>query len=145
MWTGLAAAPAGAAVVHFTIPMDGAQEVPGPGDPDGFGLADLYIDDVALTIDWNFDVSNITLPLTGAHIHAAPVGMAGSVVVDFSAMLSGSGLFDADLAGVLAAPDQYYVNLHNANFPAGAIRGQLPEPASLALLGLGALIVLRRR
>jgi hypothetical protein len=44
-----------------------------------------------------------------------------------------------------------YVNIHNATFPGGEIRGQLdlaPEPTSLLLVGtsaLGALRLLRRR
>jgi hypothetical protein len=39
-----------------------------------------------------------------------------------------------------------YVNLHNANFPGGEIRGQIPEPAAFALLGLGLLgLGVRRR
>lgn len=139
------AGTANAGIQVFTIPMDGAQEVPGPGDPDGSGMATLMIDDVNLTIDWQFTVSDITLPLTGAHIHTGASGVAGGVIVNFSAQLSGSGLADPDLASVLADPAGFYVNLHNADYPAGAIRGQIPEPASLSLLVLGAVGTLRRR
>jgi hypothetical protein len=151
--TGLflsAAAPA--AIVHFQVAMTGYQEVSGlnqfnNGDPDGFGVADLRIDTVALTVDWNFMVANIALPLTGAHIHQAVAGVNGPVVVNFNAQLSGSGLNDPDLANVIAAPKNFYVNLHNLDFPGGAIRGQIgdplpapvPVPAAVWLFGTGLL------
>lgn len=144
------AAPADAATVNFIVSLSGAQEV-GAGDPDGSGTAYLAIDNVANTISWNIIVSNITLPPTGAHIHNAPAGVNGGVVVDFSSQLSGSGLFDIDLANVLANPVNFYVNIHNSNFPGGAIRGQLgapiPVPAAVWLFGgaLAGLAVLKRR
>lgn len=143
-----------AALITMTATLTGAQEVPGPGDPDGFGTALLTIDDEALTVDWDFDVTGVDFPLTGAHIHTGPAGVAGPIIVDFMEMLSGSGLSDPDLADVLANPPGHYVNLHNADFPAGAIRGQLAtvptavaEPGTLALLAAGLLagIRLRRR
>jgi hypothetical protein len=140
-----------AALVHFLVPLSGSQEAPGPGDPDGTGLADLLIDSATNMISWDITASNITFPLTGAHIHQAPAGSAGSIVVDFSAQLSGSNLFDPDLANVLANPTGFYVNLHNSDFPGGAIRGQLsapvPVPAAVWLFGSGlfGLVALARR
>ena len=144
---------ANAAIIHFIVPLSGAQEVlPATGDPDGMGLANLYIDDVGLTIRWDIVVSGILLPLTGAHIHSAAAGINGPVVVNFLSQLSGMNLFDTDLAGVLTSPANFYVNLHNAEFQGGALRGQLsaaaiPEPAMLGLFGLGltALVLGRRR
>jgi len=141
---------ANADVHTFVLTMDGLQEVtndgiPGQGDPDGMGLATLMIDDADNTIDWNIDVSNITLPPTGAHIHQAVQGMNGPIVVNFSGMLTGMDLMDADLANVLANPSGFYVNVHNSDFPAGAIRGQIPEPATVGLLALGGLALLRRK
>ena len=134
--------PALGAIRHFEVPMSGAQEFPGPGDPDGLGFAVLDIDDVALTIDWNIGLVNVALPLTGAHIHNAPSGAAGGIVVDFSAMVSGNDLFDPDLAAVVANPKQYYVNVHNSAFSAGAVRGQIPEPATLVLAATAAPLIL---
>jgi len=135
------ASSAAAELVLFVVPLDGAQEAPGPGDPDGAGAALLTIDSEVLTIDWNITADDIDFPLTGAHIHKAPVGEPGPVVVDFGGELSGAGLADPDLADILANPACYYVNLHNAKFPDGAIRGQLgepiPEPATISLMAIG--------
>lgn len=132
-----------AALVQFIVPLSGSQEVPGPGDADGSGLANLIIDDVANSISWTFTVNDIVLPLNGAHIHQGAAGASGLAVVNFNSQLSGSGLVDADLANVLANPTGFYVNLHNASFPSGAIRGQLaapvPLPAAAWLFGTGLL------
>jgi len=119
------ALPVQGEIMEFVVPLDGLQEVP-PADLDGVGIAYLSIDTVALTISWHIDAYNILFPLNGAHIHAAPAGQNGSVIVNFSSQLDGVDLFDADLAAVIADPAGHYVNLHNATFPGGAIRGQLP-------------------
>ncbi|WP_119460506.1 CHRD domain-containing protein [Rhodospirillaceae bacterium SYSU D60014] len=151
--------PGQAALITLETTLDGFQEVdpegnPAQGDLDGFGTAVLVIDDADLTIDWDLTFGNIVLPLIGAHIHQAPAGVVGPIVVDFMAQPSGSNLSDPDLANVLANPTGFYVNLHNDPFPAGAIRGQLPqppqvipEPAAVGLLGVAmvALAMLGRR
>lgn len=49
-------------------------------------------------------------------------------------------------AGIMTG--RAYLNIHSSQFPGGEIRGFLapvPEPASMAALGLGALALLRRR
>jgi len=143
-----AACSAQADLYKFVVPMDGGQEVlPNVGDPDGTGTAILLIDSDALTIDWLIMVDDISLNLTGAHIHQGNAGANGPVRVDFAAQLSGSGLFDADLAGVLANPTGWYVNVHNTDHRGGAIRGQIgpgeiiPESTTLlGALGLGGLV-----
>jgi CHRD domain len=117
--------------VVFTTRMDGGQEVPGPGDPDGMGVAriSLYQDlDIAC---WKIRVINIELPGTAAHIHIGDFGMSGGIVVTLAAPdptgLS-QGCTSADPAtidAIVADPSGYYVNAHNIPYPAGAIRGQL--------------------
>jgi hypothetical protein len=134
--------PVAAAVHHFVVPMDGPQEVNAQGvfsgDADGTGLATLDIDDSTSpnpTIAWNITLNNVDMPLTGAHIHQLnPGSFTGGIKIDFNSTLVGSGLQDADLTNLLANPAQFYVNVHNANFPSGAIRGNIvPEPSTLAL------------
>ncbi|HYE02666.1 MAG TPA: CHRD domain-containing protein [Phycisphaerales bacterium] len=145
------AALASADIVHLRAIMNGPNEVPGPGDPDGTGVADLFIDTAATpnpSVNWIFTAQNIALPLTGAHIHQAPAGVAGGIVVDFNSQFTGFGLQDPDLNNVLANPAGFYVNLHNSPFPSGAIRGQLalvPAPGAAALLLLGGAAAARRR
>lgn len=53
---------------------------------------------------------------------------------------------EAALAAGLAAGTAY-LNIHTSQFPAGEIRGFLavPEPATVALLGLGVAVAVRRR
>jgi hypothetical protein len=129
----LAAPTANASLLYFDVGMTGDQEVDAggqfnQGDADGFGVAKIVIDTSDFTIDWEFLVVGIAMPLTGAHIHNAPAGIEGGVVVDFSAQLSGTGLSDVNLEDVVGNPSNFYVNLHNADFPAGAIRGQFSDP-----------------
>lgn len=115
----------------FEILLTGANEVPGPGDPDGSGLAKITVRENMRTIYYEISVSNIS-PATAAHIHYAPAGSVGVVVValtppDANGFSSGTAM-NQDLAllkDIKANPSNYYVNVHNADYPAGAVRGQL--------------------
>jgi len=109
--------------------MTGANEIPGPGDTDGTGTASITVNPGQSRICYELKVSNIGTA-TAAHIHSAPVGVAGPVVVPLAAPSDGDSSGCVDVTRSLAdairkAPQGYYVNVHNADFPAGAIRGQL--------------------
>jgi hypothetical protein len=112
--------------------LSGANEVPGPGDPDGSGSARITLNQGLGQVCWRIQVSNLTLPATAAHIHAAVAGVAGPIVVplsppDASGKSSGcaTGVSDALIKAIRQHPGNYYVNVHTADFPAGAARGQL--------------------
>jgi hypothetical protein len=108
--------------------LTGAAEVPGPGDPDGRGFAFVRWDTDDGTICYNLFVRRIE-PATAAHIHVGDENTAGPVVQALEAPTDGysAGCVDNDaLAAALDAnPDNYYVNVHNVDYPAGAARGQL--------------------
>ena len=118
-------------IVRFKVPMTGAAEAPGPGDPDGRGTALIKIAPEAGLVCWTLKVVNIKLPATAAHIHIAPAGSPGPVVVPLSApgadgKATGCASASKDLLkAIVANPAAYYVNVHNVDFPGGAVRGQL--------------------
>ena len=118
----------------LTATLTGAAEVPGPGDPDGSGTATITVNPGQNEVCWEINVSGITLPATAAHIHLAPVGVAGPVVVplsppDASGFSSGclDGLPREGVRAILQNPSAYYVNVHTSDYPAGALRGQLSK------------------
>ena len=109
--------------------LSGAEEVP-PGDPDGSGSATIILIRPN-TICYVLTAENIA-PATAAHIHEAPPGVAGDVVVPLEPPTYGAsgGCTQADpelVSDIQENPDEYYVNVHNEDYPAGAIRGQLSE------------------
>lgn len=132
------------ALAAFNASLSGEAEVPGPGDPDGFGTAKVIVDEVNNEICFALSVAEITLPAAAAHIHAGTADVAGPVVVPFTApdeqgASAGctSGVDAALIQDILANPGGYYVNVHTSDFPAGAVRGQLSEAGSGASDNLG--------
>lgn len=115
----------------LTTQLTGAAEVPGPGDTDGSGTATIKLRPEQGEVCFDLTVSNIE-PATAAHIHEGAEGVAGSVVValdppptDGSSSGCVSGVDNALIQAILQHPEQYYVNVHNEEFPDGAVRGQL--------------------
>ncbi len=136
MTLALLCLPLLASAQSFTTTLSGSAEVPGPGDADGVGIAVVSID--GTMIDYTLLVQNIGTP-TAAHIHTGAAGTSGDVVVNLNPSFNGgnaTGTVSADPAvidQILANPAGFYVNVHNAEFPNGAIRGQLGPAGSTAL------------
>jgi CHRD domain-containing protein len=109
-----------------------AAGVPNQGDLDGEGTANLRVNPGQECISYDIAVEGIADP-TAAHIHQAPATAPGPIVVPLDEEAdpggfseSGTEEVDRDLAKeIVQDPDNYYVNVHNADFPAGALRGQL--------------------
>ena len=119
--------------------LSGAEEVdaegnPNKGDPDGSGTAALRLNqgrgEICYTLRWE----NIEPP-HAAHIHRAPAGANGPVVVP---LFGPPSIFPVSNQGCVPAqpalikeirknPMAFYVNVHNEPFPGGALRGQLGD------------------
>lgn len=109
------------------------QEVAG-GDQDG--SASFQLDGHGSTVRYSLTWSGIAQPTKG-HIHKGAIGTNGPVVVDLFAAPNGLPASVTGVAGVVqnvqwpnayrieTSPEDYYTNLHNAEFPDGAVRGQL--------------------
>ena len=134
--------------VTLTARLSGAQEVPA-ADPDGSGKAFVMIDVEAGEVCFDIkSLSDVGTPNRG-HIHEGVAGVNGGIVVPFFELrippadpgapatdprndaLESGRLQDcvpgdpAVLARIVANPAGFYVNVHNARFPGGALRCQL--------------------
>ena len=136
-------AAAAAVQKPFVATLTGANEVPGPGDTDGSGAAAITIDAATGEICADLRVADITAA-TMAHIHRGATGVSGPVEVTLTPPASGTSAacttaLPALAAEIVANPAGFYVNVHNADFPNGAVRGQLAasttSTGSMQLLG----------
>jgi len=123
-------------IVSLTTALTGAAEVDGAGNPnqgdlDGSGAAIIVLNAARSEVCFILQVADITLPAAAAHIHEAPAGQNGPVVVPLAppdATGLAAGCVSVDLALISAIrgnPANYYVNVHTTDFPGGALRGQL--------------------
>jgi CHRD domain-containing protein len=118
----------------------GTNELPAT-DLDARGRARVELDVVGGELCFSIRFDHVGTPNRG-HIHVGGSDVNGGIVVPLFELATmpadarhdalEEGRLDdcvpADptvLAAIAADPDGYYVNLHNARFPAGAARGQL--------------------
>ncbi|MGC9668098.1 CHRD domain-containing protein [Planosporangium sp. 12N6] len=124
-------------VTYLVATLDGSSEVPGApgtpavGDPDGRAVEVLRIEgnQISFAIRW----TGIGAPTAG-HLHLGAAGVNGPLkVLMFGPLpatlnaVAGTVTVDdpALLDSLTADPGAFYTNLHNAEFPGGALRGQL--------------------
>lgn len=114
------------------------------GDPNGNGEVYVFgIDNDPTTLCYVLVVDRIGLTELAAHIHRGGPDENGPVIANLAGPAGGdaadcltegeAGKFNLEELGtdagivqeILDNPGEYYVNVHNAAYPAGAIRGQL--------------------
>lgn len=120
-------------------------EVPGGGDAEASGRAWMILLPEAESVCYLIKWKQLEGVVTAAHIHAAAKGLTGPHHIDLFNDLSLSDTKDRTSScvkvqhgghgghlsaqdkiwAVIAAPENYYLNVHSSAFPAGAIRGQL--------------------
>jgi hypothetical protein len=133
---------------HFVAPLSGSQEVP-PVDTNARGVATFELSKDGTELSYRLIVANIE-NVTMAHIHLAPAGQNGPVVVWLypegpppqlipgrtNGVLATGAITSNDLVGPLVGASlddlldemrdgNTYVNVHTNQFPGGEIRGQI--------------------
>jgi hypothetical protein len=107
--------------------MTGGAESP-KGAPNGSGLAVIHLNAAKGTVCWQFTgLKGVTGP-TASHIHKGGKGVSGPVFIPLGAKFAMKGCTKASKSSITAVetkPGAYYVNVHNAKYPNGAVRGQL--------------------
>jgi Rieske Fe-S protein len=119
--------------VPFTVELTGEAEVtsagvPNQGDLDGGGTATVTVNPGQREVCWSIEVADVA-PIMMAHIHSAAATTTGPIVVPLNPYEGGctevTEVSRALALDIVRNPSSYYVNVHNMDFPAGALRGQL--------------------
>jgi hypothetical protein len=126
-----AASPSGNAGSNAMLAtnLTGGAVVPGPADPDGSGSARITFVAGEQNVCFELSVRNIQTA-TMAHIHPGTVAeVGGPPLVALTTPTTGeaSGCVSAPQAvvdAIRANPSNFFVTVHNAEFPGGAVRGQ---------------------
>lgn len=156
-FVGLMGSAIGAQAFLWTIDADlsGLNEVPPNASPATGASMGTY-DDVTRLLTLHTMASGFVAPITAAHIHRAPAGVNGPIIVPLSGATGGTTYMSDDMPtlsasdGALLLTGGLYVNIHSQTFPGGEVRGQLratPEPGTMIALaaGVGAMAMRRRR
>jgi CHRD domain len=120
--------------IYYAGELRGSNETP-PTSSTAVGAYFITIDTINKTLTWDV-TTNISSP-TLAHIHPGAAGVAGSPLITFASSASAftngrtsgttsiAGLSDANFNGLIATPQNFYVNVHSTTNGGGEIRGQL--------------------
>jgi len=140
----LSAASASAQVVTMTATLSGGEETP-VLLTGAVGTAIVSVDVANQELAVTLSIFNLATGTTAGHIHVAPKGIAGPVVINFPIPTGRTGdlplTFRLGTAAFVARPEigivtmadaiqsivggNAYVNIHTTQFGAGEIRGQL--------------------
>jgi hypothetical protein len=119
----LAAPGIQAQIIYGSFPLSSSEEVPPTGSLNT-GTANMTLDMGTNTVTWTVVH---TVPATAAHIHQAPAGFNGGVIVNLgvpgSPIVGASPVTAGEALAIQAGGT--YVNVHSAAFPGGEIRGQV--------------------
>lgn len=109
--------------------LQGSQQVP-PNASTATGSATLLLDKTTSMVYLTGSFSGLAAPATASHIHVAAPHTNGPVKITLVKSSATSGTLHA--ASAITDPDKTemmdghsYVNVHNATYPGGEIRGQL--------------------
>ena len=146
----ISATPSSAQVVNMIATLSGGEET--TATPGVLGILTGAVGTATVAVDATNEEIAVTLKLfnfatgtTAGHIHVAPRGVAGPVVINFpipagrtgdlplTFRLGASSFVARPEIGILTMADAIqaivggsaYVNIHTSEFPAGEIRGQL--------------------
>jgi hypothetical protein len=123
----LAATAATTRTVKFEVALKGANEKPA-APASNKGRVELTLNTATGKVCWDFKLAKIDGKPSQAHIHKGKAGVSGNVVVPLGANYKRQGCTSAAkslVRSIAGHPGFYYVNVHNAKHPAGAMRGQL--------------------
>lgn len=104
----------------------GKNEVP-KGSPTAHGIVNLTLNASKGTVCWTFELAGVSKPVF-AHIHKGRAGTSGPVYIPLGKTYKTKGCASAAkklIDAVESNPNAYYVNVHNAKYPNGIVRGQL--------------------
>ncbi len=111
----------------FRVALSSAAEVPKSLVASLSGSADVTV--TGSKVCWRFQLNGVDNP-TAAHIHRGSATESGPVVVPLGTAFEPDGCTtstQAVTAAILRTPAGYYVNVHSAKYPDGAVRGQLQQ------------------
>jgi hypothetical protein len=119
------------AAPRLTATLLGANLLPGPGDPDGSGTAVVRLNSGKGEVCIDLTVSGIE-PFFSAHIQQGTADVNGPLVVPLnltpeSPSVCRTGVDSQLIKAIAKQPGNYYVNVRNSDYPAGALRGQLSK------------------
>lgn len=122
-------------MVYLKAVLQGSQEVPANAST-ARGTVIVRYNTITKALEVGGNYQNLSVAITASHVHSpAAVGANAGVLLS----LANNGGTSGTLIGtmVLTAPQEadllaglMYVNVHNANFPGGEIRGQLTTTTS---------------